>query len=279
MEAAGDDLGLAWAWFLISWGRWVRLQALSRKDALEHAYEHANRAGARREQVDALCYMASVVAHGPTPVDEGLRELDEILRRGGGDRTVEGAVLYGAGKLAAMQGRFGEARQAASRSVTIVEELGMHAQVDMTAGELFGFIERAADDPVSAEGALRRSVEGLQRLGETGIMSTLAGDLAMALCDQGRFEEAEQYLEICRANTAADDLLSQSGWLLGRARVVASRGEMDEAIELATRGVEIVEEADTLNLRADMLVHLGGVLEQAGRGGDARDAFGRALEL
>jgi hypothetical protein len=39
------------------------------------------------------------------------------------------------------------------------------------------------------------------------------------------------------------------------------------------------QEADTLNLRADALVHLGGVLEQAGRGDDARAAFLRALEL
>jgi tetratricopeptide (TPR) repeat protein len=175
LEAAGDDLGLARAWNVLAWVNNVRLRTAARQECLERAIEHAHRAGARREEFEALFYLASPIAHGPMPVEEGLRRLDEILVRSGGDRTVESSVCLTLAYLNAMLGRFGQAREAAARSVAILEELGHRPQAEASRGEAIGFVETMAEDPVAGERAVRRAVEALQELGEKGIIRPVRG--------------------------------------------------------------------------------------------------------
>src|SRR5204862_3091730 len=97
-----------------------------------------------------------------------------------------------------MRGRFDEARQAATESVVILEELGHRPQAEASRGESFGFVESMAGDLAAAERAVRRACETLQALGETGIFSTQAADLALILCEQGRFDEAKHFIDASR---------------------------------------------------------------------------------
>jgi hypothetical protein len=62
-----------------------------------------------------------------------------------------------------------------------------------------------------------------------------------------------------------------------RARVLASRGTLEQAEELARAAAALAGETDYLNLQGDAFAGLGEVLLAAGRP-DASDSLGRALE-
>jgi class 3 adenylate cyclase/tetratricopeptide (TPR) repeat protein len=279
LEAAGDDRGMARAWNVLAWVNNIRLRTMARQECLERAVEHASRAGARREELEALYYLASPVVHGPMPVDQGLRRLDEILERSGGDRRVESSVLFSRAFLHAMVGRLDEARQAAARSVAIVEEMGMWPQAAATRGEAIGFVERMAGDLAAAERAVREACDALKAMGETGILSTLAADLALILCDQGRFEEAEEFIDLSRVSTAAGDVLSQARWRMAAARLRASRGQTEVAVDLAREAVAFIEPTDVVDIRALTFIELSRALQSAGRPEEAAQALEEAVSL
>jgi class 3 adenylate cyclase/tetratricopeptide (TPR) repeat protein len=279
LEASGDHLGMARAWHVLGWTENMRLRTTSRAEALERAAEHARRAGARREELEALYFLASPADHGPMPVEQALRRLDEILDRSGNDQRVESSVLFSVGRLEAMRGRFEQARRAAARSVAILEDLGYRPQAEASRGESFGFIETLAGDLVAAERELRRACEALQAMGETGIFSTLVADLAVVLCGLGRFEEAGPFIEASRSAAAAEDLLSQAQWRVARSRVLASEGRGEDAVELARQAVALLEPTDVINFQADTHVQLAQVLVATNRGAEATQALERALSL
>jgi class 3 adenylate cyclase/tetratricopeptide (TPR) repeat protein len=279
LKASGDHLGMARAWIVLASTRNMRLRMASRAEALEQAAEQARRAGARREELEALYYLASPPAHGPMPVEEALHLLDELLDRSGGDRMVESSVLYSVGRLEAMRGRFDEARRAAARGVEILEDLGHRPQAESARGEDFGYIETMAGDPAAAERELRRACDALRALGETGIFSTLVAELALVLCELGRFDEAEPFIEESRTAAAGEDALSQARWRIARARVQAGQGRSNEAVGVARQAVALLEATDVIDIQADTLVQLARVLMEAGHEPEAARALERALEL
>jgi class 3 adenylate cyclase/tetratricopeptide (TPR) repeat protein len=279
LEASGDDRGLARAWNVLAWIHNLGLRTTARQECLERAVTHARRAGARREELEALYYLASPVAHGPMPVDEGLVRLDEILQRSGGDLRVESSVLLSVSHLRAMRGEFEEARRAATRSVAILEDLGHRPQAEASRGEAFGHIETLAGDMPAAERAVRRACETLQAMGETGILSTQAAELAIILCEQGRFDEAEPFIELSIATTAPDDALSQARWRDAHARVLAHKGRTDEAVTVAREAVAVMEPTDAVTVQAGTRVELARVLEMDGRREEAIDVLQQALAL
>jgi tetratricopeptide (TPR) repeat protein len=121
--------------------------------------------------------------------------------------------------------------------------------------------------------------EAYSAMGETGFNSTVCGVLAAVLCDQGRFEEAAAFARRSRELAAEDDFASQSEWRTAEARVLLDRGRFDEALRLADEAIEISDVTDYLDRRADCHEVRGLVLGAAGRGDDARAAYGEALAL
>jgi tetratricopeptide (TPR) repeat protein len=66
-------------------------------------------------------------------------------------------------------------------------------------------------------------------------------------------------------------------WRQARARVLARRGEHDEAESLAREAVEIAETTEDLGSKAETRADLGEVLTLAGRPRDAAEALEQAL--
>jgi tetratricopeptide (TPR) repeat protein len=213
------------------------------------------------------------------PVEEALHRLNEILDRSGGDRMVESSVLYSSARLEAMRGRFEEARLATARGVEILENLGQRPQAESFRGEDFGFVETLAGDPVAAERELRRACDALRAMGETGIFSTLVADLAVVLCELGRFDEAALFIEESRNAAAAEDVLSHARWRIAWARVLAGRGTPKEAVDVARQAVALLEPTDVINVKADTLVQLARVHAAAGEESEAARALAQALDL
>jgi ATP/maltotriose-dependent transcriptional regulator MalT len=133
--------------------------------------------------------------------------------------------------------------------------------------------------PGLAEEQLRIANEGLRRLGEKGFLSTVSALLALALCAQGRYEEAEPFAQESEEIGAADDLTTQAAWRAARAQILAARGEADAAIAVAREALALVEPTDMTTDRTTANVGLGAVFATLGRRDEAREAFQKAEEL
>jgi len=159
-----------------------------------------------------------------------------------------------------------------------LDELGLVVWAANAAQEAF-LIESIAGTPEAAIPALRFGYDALERMGERGLLSTVAGFLAHALYAQGDFEEAERFSRASEEATAADDVFSQMLWRSSRAKVLARQGDLGRAERLVRDVVELGESTDLLNMRADTLVDLAHVLSLAGRRSDAAAALEEAARL
>ena len=276
LERLGDDLGLARAWRLMGDLHWTRSRYAAADQALEHAIHHARRAGAHREEADALGRYAGSGVYGPAPVEEIERRCAELLERtsGGG---YEAPALRALASVRAMQGRFDEARQLAARSRAILEDLGLRLRATWVS-ETTGTIEMLAGDIVAAERELRDGFDAAAEVGEQGFQATVAALLAHALLDQGRVEEADRLVSLTETTAADDDLASQVLWRGARARVLSRTGAGRQAVEIAEEGVALAEGSDDVNMQADALVDLGEVFIELGHPQDAVASFAEALK-
>jgi tetratricopeptide (TPR) repeat protein len=136
-----------------------------------------------------------------------------------------------------------------------------------------------AGDAATAEAHLRHDYEGLEAMGEKGYLATTAAFLAQAVAAQGRDEEAERYIEVSREAAGGEDWSAQMVWQGLRARILAARGQLGEAEQLARAAVALAARTDFLNQHGDALLELAVVLAEAGRTTEARAAVDQALGL
>jgi predicted ATPase/class 3 adenylate cyclase len=275
LAEAGDERGLARASYLLVEVDWMACRYASAAESLELVATHAARVRDRRQEMEALGRLAAALVYGPVPAEEALRRCDDIRTRARGDRRVEAAVLEAEAELSAMLGRFDETAERIDRAESILEDLGL-ALVALTSGEVRGAVERLAGDSVAAERALRRTYEGLERLGERGFLSTIAAELAQTIYAQGRFDEAERYASISEEAGASDDVATQLPLSGLRAKLAARRGRLDDAETGARAAVALAERTEAPNLRGEAGMDLAEVLRLAGRPREALDALEEA---
>jgi len=278
LEAAGDHIGLARAWRLRGEMAGLAAHWGARAEALERALEHARLAGDLREEATLVALLAFSLYYGPTPVEEAILRCEGFLEEVTGDRSLEAAIENTLAGLRAMLGEFDEARRLWLRASTQYEELGLNfrraARSLIAAG-----IEILADDYEAAERELRWAYETLEEMGDKGARAPIAAYLGDVLYAQGRAEEALSFAAVADELAAADDLVAQVLLRSVRAKVLAHRGELDEAERLGREAVSLVESTDFLDLQASTLLSLGQVLEQAGKRGEAEALINRAEAL
>jgi ATP/maltotriose-dependent transcriptional regulator MalT len=142
-----------------------------------------------------------------------------------------------------------------------------------------GEIEMLADDPVAAEGELRRGYAALEGMGDRGVLSRVAAELAQALFAQDRLDEAEGLTNVSEELAGRAHIASQISWRSVRARIHARRGELTTAEQLAREALALAERTDDINCQGRVLMVLAEVLETGGRREEATPLLGRALEL
>ena len=145
---------------------------------------------------------------------------------------------------------FDEARRNVAAGRAIYEELGFALDWAGSA-MLAGRVELLADDPVGAERELREGYEALERLGETGYLSTVAALLAEAVRMQGRLEEARAVERGERAGRGAGRLRFPGGWRSVRAQALAEQGDLAEAERLAREAVAFSNRPTSWSNRAE----------------------------
>ena len=272
LRRLGDVAGVARAQRLLGDAFGRRGRAAEAVEAYDMGQRLAREAGDERE---AAQRSNLGIAHGPVPVDRCIEIAERNLSTA---RRPDPAALAGLGFLLAMSGRFDESRRALENAVARAAELGVEWKL-VSIHMHFGAAMLIADDPERAEEVLRPAVETLQRMGEQSMFSTAVALLAEAQYRQGKLDTAMDATIASEMATADDDVASQMAWRGVRAKVLAARGESEEAERLARQGVDFADRSDLLNMVGDAHFDLGIVLQAAGKPGEAGAELQAATDL
>jgi class 3 adenylate cyclase/tetratricopeptide (TPR) repeat protein len=280
-EELGDEAGLARAFTLGGKLRFWGGEAAAALEDLERAARYARDAGDRAEEAETLHYALAAMHRGPMPVDEALERFEEIRPRADANWKLEVAILEASAPLEAMRARFDTARDLISRAIVSAEEHGLRVRLDSHTRPAAGAVELLAGAPAAAERELRLACEALDQIGELGFLSSIAPLLVDALLLQGRDQEALELTERWHPErlTVPEDADAQVGWRRVRGKVLARRGDFDEAGRLGREAVAIASETDYLLLRAKAAADLGEVLRLAGRPKESAAAVREAIRL
>jgi hypothetical protein len=256
----------------------MRCRIETAEEALARTIEHARRAGDERVHAYARGMLAAAAFWGPLPVPDGVDRCRRLLAEAAGNRYVEGSVLHVLAALAAMQGRFDQARDLVEAGAEVAAALG-RLRLAAIWSQFAATVESLAGRPEAAEERLQRGYRTLERMGETGARSNLAADLAHLLAAGGRSEEARRYADLSRSLAAREDVYAQVRWRAATARALATDGDPGRAAGLAREAVELAEATDMLNLRADAWLDLAETAELLGRPEEAVAAAANGLPL
>jgi tetratricopeptide (TPR) repeat protein len=136
-----------------------------------------------------------------------------------------------------------------------------------------------AGNPAVAERDTRAACENFEARGEKGWLSTMAAILAEALYVQGRLDEAEAAALVGKDRATSDDHDAQALWRWVQAKVLARRGQLDEAERLAREAVEVIDRTDEVNNQAQVRTGLAEVLRLARRPEEAIEVLEQAVTL
>ena len=276
LEPFGDEQALAAAWRLVATGENVRGTWQGVASALEHVVEYARRSGDRRSEVEAFHLLGASIFWGPTPLSIGLPRVEAIRRDAGEDKWLESWAIRPIAGFYGMQGCFDEGRALLARARSSLEELGRPLDI-ATLGFWSGPLELLAGNPAAAESELAAGCRGLEERGETGWLSTMAALHAEALYVLGRFEDAEGAVRVSRDASTSDDYDAQALWRCAEAKLLARRGQFDEAEGLAREAVATIDRIDEVNHHAQVRMGLVEVLRLAGKTDEALAVLDEAL--
>lgn len=276
----GDDLGLAKARRLNAYVNYaVGRTAVAELEA-RRATEIAERHGLESLEAKARRLLCIILFWGTTPLDQVVSYADETLDWAGARNiaSLQAGALNVLGRAAAMRGDFELARRLnqQAREIKIGKGEVLTAAADSVAD---GLVELLAGQPAAAEAALRAGYETLEEMGGTGPLANVAAMLARALIVQGDYEAAEQPTRICEELAATSQLDSQVKWRALRAIILAHRGELEQAEELASDAVARASACEQPDTQAEALADMAAVLRLAGKREEATEALGRAIEL
>jgi len=213
---------------------------------------------------------------GEVPVDQAIRSCEQELQGRPGDWMVEACALACSSGLHAMRGDFDHARELVARSLAIADEfnvLNVYPTFERRD------IEMLAGDFAAAERWLRAAAKNVFRLQHWwGLGFEIQASIAVALCHQGRYEEAARLTALMPAQVG-DNAWGHVFWRCGRARALARVGSPDEAIVLANEAIEMADQTDSPNLRGDALLDRADVLRVCGNDEDAARDIDAALAL
>jgi tetratricopeptide (TPR) repeat protein len=268
---AGDELALAEAWAATAWAQLIRCRWAAMLEAVEHALDHARRAGSARWEGELPAWQGTAMFYGPTPVDEALRWYED-------QQAKHPIPLTQQAMLEAMHGSFDRARALASSADAVAVEFGQKLWL-AAGGMALWEIETLAGDPSAAERAVRRSCELLEELGDAGYRFLAVSQLAASLYALERLDEAHEWTRTAEELAPNDDVATQMLWRQVRAQVLARRGEHKEAEALARKAISLAEETDMFNFHGNALADLAEVYALAGRTENAREQLEQALVL
>jgi class 3 adenylate cyclase/tetratricopeptide (TPR) repeat protein len=269
------DADLSDAWQLMATSRLRDRNRTAQLTALLRAREHAIASGDILRQVSAWNEVGGCMLFGPTPLSEVSAFVEDELAwaREHGIPAVEADALLGVAYVAPRRGDFDLGRDNLERSKAICREFGIAyglAEAGMAGGEL----EVLAGDLPAAERELREAMDVAADMEAAHYVAVYQVRLARVVHEQGRHEEAATLLDAAKPLQAA-----MPWWKSGQARVLAARGELDEAVALAREAAAQESGDEDPTSVALTLVDLSEVLITAGDRAGAEAALTEAIAL
>jgi len=275
-ERLGDDYSLAQAWNLVGL---VEGSGLGRYGAAEESWarglEYAERGGYAAVKGEIMGWLMIMAIFGPLPADKGIERCVGFFEQAD-DEKVRAFAQVERAVLEAMRGEFDLARELLADGHRTFQSLGLNVWAANNAQEGY-LVEMLAGNPAGAEEMLRASFDELERMGDRGFNSTIAGMLANALEAQELDEDAIRFSRESERLAPADDSYSQALWRTARAKVLVRRGQVEQAEALAEQAVDILP-PEMVMARGHAHLDLAVVLHRAGRK-EARAAATEAARL
>jgi tetratricopeptide (TPR) repeat protein len=272
LEAAGDQLALYIAYSGLADVTSLRGEMDAALAAYDRAFECAQRAG--QVPTEGIGTLAAYRYFGSTTASDLLQWLDENEPRAARDQFLR---AYRA-MAVAMLGRLDEARAILDKARAGQSERGGGALL----ANLLVFesvdLELLAGDPGAAA---KHGAEGFrlhEEMGNQDFLAPAAGNLARALYELDRFDEADAWAGRSAELGTSDDAMKEMAWRQVRAKVLARRGEHTEAERLAREAVAIGARTDSLIGQGDANADLAEVLSLAGKPDEAAAALRQALD-
>jgi class 3 adenylate cyclase/tetratricopeptide (TPR) repeat protein len=263
------------AWQLIGTARLRERDRIGQLEALLQAREYAIASGDILRQISAWNEVGGCMLFGPTPLAECAEFIGAELEwaRERDLPAVEADALLSGPYVDARLGDFATAREKLERSKLICRELGIAyglAEAGMAGSEM----EVLAGDLPAAERELREAMDVAAGMEAAHYTAVYQVRLARVLHEQGRHEEAAVLLD------EAKPLQAQNPWWKsGWARVLAARGEVEEAVALGREAAEQESGDQDPTSVALTLVDMSEVLLAAGDHGAAEAALTEAVAL
>jgi class 3 adenylate cyclase/tetratricopeptide (TPR) repeat protein len=277
-EELGDEGGLAEGWILRGAIEFWSGRAGRAVEAVDRAIEHARRAHDLRRETAALRTRSFWQVWGPTPADEVAIILEDVIHG-----PVATHPLSRAGMLrlrAIVEGWRGNF-ELASDLLEMVTSLGKEygAKMDLATISLAaGYVAMLEGEPDVAERRFGEAVAFFREIGDLGHLSSYAPAHAEALYVLGRDGEALSLTEEAERASIEGDADAHVHWRRVRAKILARRGELEEAVRLATEAAEMARLTDDLDKRGKAALDLAEVLRLAGRSQESVAAAREAVD-
>jgi len=247
---------------------------------LELAVNAAQRSGDLNREGDArgrLGWVTWAAISRASDIDR-IQAENLAFARKHGRRGMEALTLRVRAVEAARRGRIRMARHLSAEALAILEDLGVSI---LRAGFSLerGLVESLASDRTARERVLREGYEELSAMGERAILSTVAANLADALVDLGRIDEAESLCAIAEEAGAEDDIATQVGVRLVRGRLAAAHGNMDLAIATVADCLALADQGEYYGLRTGSRLVFAQLLRDVGRIEEARARAQEVIDL
>jgi class 3 adenylate cyclase/tetratricopeptide (TPR) repeat protein len=272
-EAAEDELGLFLAHFALGEVAHMRLKGDAALAAFEQALTYARQLGSPHREQHLLAWIAAARFGGSTPVADLLAWFD--AHRADGIPNFP-TVAFRSIALA-MTGEVADARALMSAGISALAERGstliMAEQLALAAVEL----ELIAGDPTKAVEYGLEGCRRLEELGERAWLSTAAAELAEALYQLDRLDEAQYWAERSAELGASDDVATQTLWRQVKGKLLARRGDLEAGEQLVREAVALAEPTDHLDFQGGAYRDLAEVLQIRGNTDEVRGALEQAL--
>jgi ATP/maltotriose-dependent transcriptional regulator MalT len=245
----------------------------------ELALDAAQRAGDLGLEAEARLGIANetwLATSAAASIDRILAENLDFAREHG-LRIMEMAVFEDQAVEAARRGLASEARRLMAECLAFVDDLGSPMmKAGLSAWQ--GWVEYLVGDAAARERLLRQAYEQLRSLGERGQLSTIAAELADALIDLDRIDEAEAVCAVAEEAGAEDDMATQVRVRLVRGRLAEASGRREEALASVAEALALADTGEFYHLRtlsrlvfAQLLLDTGGVDEARRRAEEVID--------
>ena len=277
LRRVGDERGLAAAYFLRGKADWHAVRLSSAVGAWETGAMHAQRAGERPLEAEALSWIGVAWALGRTPVDDAVRKLQSLLDRVAGVALAEGLVGGALSISLAFRGDHLAAREVADRAREMWLEHGLYSYVAHYASQVEGWLARSRGDLDGELWAWKEGLEASRRIDQAS--EYLGLHVAKLAAAGGYVAEAIQLVESAASRVASEDRNLYSIWLEATAILAARDGNAPEARQGCAEFVEFIEGTDFVVEAAGSFMTVALVERLLGDSKACDAAVERALDL